>query len=59
MESVGRRVVDPKLALLRFDPGQADIWVNASSLIAGVKLLLDTDPKETYRDKVAKVDLRS
>ena len=50
---------DPKLALLRFDPGQAEIWVDASSLVAGIKLLLGVDPKEQYRDKVAKVDLRS
>jgi hypothetical protein len=28
------------------------------SLVAGIKLLLGTDPKEDYRDKVAEVNLR-
>jgi general stress protein 26 len=49
---------DPKLALLRLDADNAQIWLNGSSLIAGVKLLLGSDPKEDYKDKVAQVDLR-
>lgn len=48
---------DPKLALLRFDPEAAEIWIDASSLVAGLKLLFGVDPKEDYRDKVAKVNL--
>lgn len=49
---------DPKLALLRFEPGQSEIWLNENSLIAGVKMLLGAgDPKEDYQDKVAKVSL--
>lgn len=48
---------DPKLALLRLDPEQAEIWRNASSLVAGVKLLLGVDPKKSYRDNVANVPL--
>ena len=48
---------DPKLALLRLDPEQAEIWENASSIVAGVKMLFGTDPKKDYRDKVAKVRL--
>ena len=48
---------DPKLALLRFDPQHAEIWENGSSLWAGIKLLLGADPKQDYRDKVAKVAL--
>src|SRR5262249_49420191 len=28
---------DPKLALLRLDPGESEIWVDASSLVAGIK----------------------
>lgn len=48
---------DPKLALLRLDAEQAEIWLNASSLLAGVKMLLGVDPKDDYKDKVAKVDL--
>jgi general stress protein 26 len=48
---------DPKLALLRLDPESAEIWLDASSLIAGIKVLLGADPKEDYKDKVAKVQL--
>lgn len=48
---------DPKLQLLRFDPGNAQIWLNENSLFAGVKLLLGADPKKDYQDKVAEVDL--
>lgn len=46
---------DPKLALLRFEPEAAEIWQNDSSFLAGVKMLFGQDPKEEYRDKVAKV----
>jgi general stress protein 26 len=49
---------DPKLALLRLDPERAEIWENATSLLAGLKLLMGSDPKAEYRDKVATVDLR-
>ena len=49
---------DPKLALLRLDAEHAEIWENASSIVAGVKLLLGVDPKRDYKDKVADVPLR-
>jgi general stress protein 26 len=49
---------DPNLALLRLDPERAEIWDDASSLVAGIKLLLGIDPKEDYKDKVAEVNLR-
>lgn len=49
---------DPKLALLRFDAERAEIWIDASSLVAGIKMLLGADPKKEYRDKVAEVSLR-
>jgi len=49
---------DPKLALLRLDPDSAEIWADASSFIAGIKLLLGIDPKQDYKDQVAKVSLR-
>lgn len=49
---------DPKLVLLRFDPEQAEVWLNESSLWAGVKMLLGRDPKRDAQDKVATVDLR-
>jgi general stress protein 26 len=49
---------DPELALLRFDAEDAEIWLDDSSLLAGIKLLLGADPKEEYKDKVAEVSLR-
>jgi general stress protein 26 len=49
---------DPKLVLLRLDAEEAEIWLNGSSLMAGVKMLFGVDPKSDYKDKVAKVDLR-
>lgn len=47
---------DPKLALLRLDPERAEIWLDGSSFVAGVKALLGVDPKKDYRDKVAEVE---
>jgi general stress protein 26 len=49
---------DPNLCLLRLDPDSAEIWADASSVVAGVKLLLGMDPKQDYKDKVARVPLR-
>ena len=49
---------DPKLVLLRLDAERAEIWVDASSLVAGIKMLFGADPKEDYTDKVAEVTLR-
>lgn len=49
---------DPDLALLRLDPESAEIWLDASSLLAGIKILLGSDPREDYKDNVAKVPLR-
>jgi general stress protein 26 len=48
---------DLKLALLRLDAEQAQIWLNDSTLFAGVKLLLGVDPKKDYKKKVAEVSL--
>ena len=48
---------DPRLALLRLDPERAQIWLDGSSVVAGIKLLLGIDPKRDYRDKVAEVTL--
>lgn len=48
---------DPKLALLRLDTERAEIWLDASSLMAGIKMFLGADPREDYKDKVAKVAL--
>jgi general stress protein 26 len=49
---------DPKLVLLRFDAESAEVWLNESSMLAGVKMLFGSDPREDYQDKVGKVDLR-
>lgn len=48
---------DPKLTLLRLDAESAEIWLDASSMIAGIKMLIGVDPKKDYKDKVAEVEL--
>lgn len=48
---------DPKLVLLRLDPESAEIWRDGSSLFAGLRMLLGADPKEDYKDSVARVAL--
>lgn len=50
---------DPKLALLRFDAERAEIWLDGSSLAAGIKMLIGVDPKQDYKDNVAEVVLTS
>jgi general stress protein 26 len=48
---------DPKLQLIRFEPDRAQIWLNENNVFAAAKLLLGSDPKKDYRDKVANVNL--
>ncbi|CAN5472601.1 pyridoxamine 5'-phosphate oxidase family protein [soil metagenome] len=48
---------DPKIRLLRFEAGHAQIWLNENSLFAGIKMLLGSDPKKDYKDKVAETNL--
>jgi general stress protein 26 len=48
---------DPKLCLLRLDAEDAEVWLDASSVLAGVKMLLGIDPKRDYADKVREIDL--
>lgn len=48
---------DPKIALIRLDAQDAEIWIDASSIVAGIKMLIGIDPKEDYKDKVAEVRL--
>ena len=48
---------DPKIQLIRFDAQHAHIWLNENSMFAGVKMLLGSDPKKDYKDKVADVPL--
>ena len=49
---------DPKLRLLRMDAADAHVWLNENSMLAGIKLLLGSDPKQDFRDKTGDVDLR-
>ena len=49
---------DPKLALLRFELDHGEIWLNASGILAGIKMILGSDPKKEYKDNVAQVDFR-
>jgi general stress protein 26 len=48
---------DPKLRLLRLDAEKAELWLNESSFLAGIKVALGMDPKRDYSDKVATVGL--
>jgi general stress protein 26 len=48
---------DPKLTLLRLDAESAEIWLEASGFVAGVKALFGIDPKKDYKDNMAKVSL--
>lgn len=48
---------DPKIALIRLEPESAEIWIDASSTVAGIKMLVGIDPKKDYKDKVAEVKL--
>ena len=48
---------DPNLQLLRFEPGEAQIWENDNSVFAGLRVLLGRDPKQDYKDKTAEVRL--
>ncbi len=48
---------DPDIVLMRLDLESAEIWENASSLIAGIKAMFGAKPQEDYSDKVARVQL--
>ena len=48
---------DPNLALLKMELGEAKVWMTGNSLIAGIKMLFGMDPKQSYKDKVATLDL--
>ncbi len=50
---------DPNLQLLRFDAESAQIWLNETSLLTGIKRLFGKDPKDDYKDKTATVRLAS
>lgn len=44
--------------LLRLDAEKAEIWQNASNLMAGIRMLLGADPKAEAAGHVAKVKLK-
>jgi general stress protein 26 len=48
---------DPTLRLLRFDPDEAEIWLDGSSVLAGLRVLFGSNPQEDYKQNVAKVQL--
>lgn len=48
---------DPNLVLLKMELGDAKVWLNGNSLVAGIKMLFGIDPKKDYSDKVAKLNL--
>jgi general stress protein 26 len=48
---------DPRLCLIRLDTDKAELWLGGSSFGAAVTRLLGKDPKETYKDNIAKVTL--
>ena len=48
---------DPKLRLMRLDAEQAEIWLDGSSVLAGVKSMLGIDPKQDYKDQQATITL--
>ncbi len=48
---------DPKLTLLRLDAERAEIWLDASSVVAGIKMLFGADPKQDAKDKMGEVAL--
>jgi general stress protein 26 len=49
---------DPALTLLRLDTEKAEIWLDGSSFVAGIRMLLGGDPKQAYKENVAVVDLK-
>lgn len=48
---------DPKMLLMRLNPSEGQIWLDGSGVMAGIKMMLGVDLKESFKDKVAKVDL--
>lgn len=48
---------DPKLVLLRFDPEQAEVWLNESKMLDAVKLMFGIDPRDDYEGKVGHLNL--
>ena len=48
---------DPRLCLIRLDTDRAELWKGGSSFGAAITRLFGADPKESYKDNIAKVTL--
>ena len=48
---------DAKLRLLRLDADRAEIWLDGSSLLSGLKMLIGFNTKQDFKDDTAKVQL--
>ena len=48
---------DPRLCLIRLDTEKAEIWLGGSSFGAAITRFFGKDPKESYKDNIAKVTL--
>jgi general stress protein 26 len=48
---------DLKLQLIRFDPSTAQLWLNATDMFVGMKMLLGANPKDDIEGNVAEVRL--
>jgi general stress protein 26 len=48
---------DPKITLLRLDTESAQLWLNSSSVMAGIKRLFGADRKEEAKQNIAEVAL--
>ena len=48
---------DPNLVLLRFDAENAEVWLNESNMLAGIKMLFRADAGKNYPGKAGVVNL--
>ena len=48
---------DPDLCLLRMDPTDAEIWLDKSSLLSGLKMLIGINPQKDAQKDKAEVSL--
>jgi general stress protein 26 len=50
---------DPKIALIRLDAEAAEIWIDASSLVAGIKMLIGIAPSRITRTRSPRCGCRT
>lgn len=48
---------DPNIQLLRLDADSAEIWLNSSNVLAGIKSLLGRDPQKDAQKDVANITM--